>query len=182
MFQQPNLNWWTRTFSPLLYHLGIKHTILNDLLLFFYKIQSRISYSFFFPHSLSDFAHFSSFQCFTMDEKRSRAVTEAFARLYKEKLVYRYALTSGELVYSLSWWSSMFFFFFFEIALFIIFEMCSASELSSVSKFWLNLDTDSKLVLANNNIRSFLLRWFQTTPTPPPPPLFTDPIPFKSPK
>ncbi|KAK7840982.1 valine--trna ligase [Quercus suber] len=28
-------------------------------------------------------------QCFTMDEKRSRAVTEAFVRLYKEKLVYR---------------------------------------------------------------------------------------------
>ena len=96
MFQQSNLNWWTRTFSPLLYHMWIKHTILNDLLLFFYKIQSRISYSFFFPHSLSDFAHFSSFQCFTMDEKRSRAVTEAFVRLYKEKLVYRYALISVE--------------------------------------------------------------------------------------
>nr|POE89574.1 valine--trna ligase, mitochondrial 1 [Quercus suber] len=28
-------------------------------------------------------------ECFTMDEKRSRAVTEAFVRLYKEKLVYR---------------------------------------------------------------------------------------------
>ena len=74
-----------------------------------------------------------------MDEKRSRAVTEAFVGLDKEKLVYRYALTSAELVYSLSWGSSMFFFFFFffffEIALFIIFEMCSASELSSVSKF-----------------------------------------------
>ena len=67
-----------------------------------------------------------------MDEKRSRAVTEAFVRLYNEKLVYRYALILGELVYSLSWWSSM---FFFEMALFIIFEMCSASELSSVSKF-----------------------------------------------
>uniref|UniRef100_A0A7N2N037 valine--tRNA ligase n=1 Tax=Quercus lobata TaxID=97700 RepID=A0A7N2N037_QUELO len=30
-----------------------------------------------------------SCECFTMDEKRSRAVTEAFVRLYKEELVYR---------------------------------------------------------------------------------------------
>ncbi|GMY07076.1 valine--tRNA ligase, mitochondrial 1 isoform X2 [Fagus crenata] len=28
-------------------------------------------------------------ECFTMDEKRSRAVTEAFVRLYKENLIYR---------------------------------------------------------------------------------------------
>ncbi|KAK7836912.1 valine--trna ligase, partial [Quercus suber] len=33
-------------------------------------------------------------QCFTMDEKRSRAVTEAFVRLYKEKLVYSFSITS----------------------------------------------------------------------------------------
>lgn len=29
-------------------------------------------------------------QCFTLDEKRSQAVTEAFVRLYKEKLIYRF--------------------------------------------------------------------------------------------
>lgn len=28
-------------------------------------------------------------QCFTMDEKRSKAVTEAFVRLYKDGLIYR---------------------------------------------------------------------------------------------
>ncbi|KAF3967901.1 hypothetical protein CMV_008152 [Castanea mollissima] len=37
-----------------------------------------------------------SCECFTMDEKRSRAVTEAFVRLYKEKLVHSYLFLKVE--------------------------------------------------------------------------------------
>ena len=34
-------------------------------------------------------------QCFTMDEKRSKAVTEAFVRLYKDGLIYRLVSSSS---------------------------------------------------------------------------------------
>lgn len=35
-------------------------------------------------------------QCFTMDEQRSKAVTEAFVRLYKDGLIYRLAFYNLE--------------------------------------------------------------------------------------
>lgn len=43
------------------------------------------------PHTILSLLIYSLFlQCFTMDEKRSRAVTEAFVRLHEEGLIYRY--------------------------------------------------------------------------------------------
>lgn len=47
---------------------------------------------FFASFSFLSYYFIYFFQCFTMDEKRSKAVIEAFNRLYKEGLIYRHVI------------------------------------------------------------------------------------------